>query len=35
MIESEKYTASGSLISGKIPGRLEPEFREHASKDDN
>ncbi len=29
-IERQEYTESGSIISGKIPQRLEPEFREHA-----
>jgi len=32
-IEREEHTESGSLISGKIPEHLEPEFRGHASPD--
>ncbi len=30
-IEHEEYTESGSLISGKIPRKFEPEFRERTS----
>ncbi|MFP3976128.1 MAG: hypothetical protein ACLFVK_07900, partial [Dehalococcoidia bacterium] len=29
-IEHEEYTASGSVISGKIPKQLNPAFREYA-----
>ncbi len=31
LIEREEFTESGSVISGKIPKQLEPEFREHTS----
>jgi len=31
LIEHEEHTESGAFISGKIPERLEPEFREHTS----
>ncbi|MFO8101441.1 MAG: GTPase HflX [Dehalococcoidia bacterium] len=31
LIEREEFTDSGSVISGRIPEHLEPEFREHIS----
>ncbi|MFO8010437.1 MAG: GTPase HflX [Dehalococcoidia bacterium] len=30
VVESEEHTESGSVISGKIPKQIEPEFREHS-----